>query len=103
MSMDQIARMNSVMAPARQVQQNNQVTPHEAQQSFKTWLNEAITDVNDKQIDSQIMTERMARGENVDLHDVMITAQKASITLETTIEVRDKVIEAYQEIMRMQV
>lgn len=103
MSMDQIARMNSVMAPAAQAQPNRQVTSHDAQQTFKTWLNDAITDVNDKQVDSQIMTERMARGEDVDLHEVMITAQKAAITLETTVEVRDKVIEAYQEIMRMQV
>ncbi|WP_095522128.1 flagellar hook-basal body complex protein FliE [Salisediminibacterium selenitireducens] len=103
MNMDQVARMNSVMGPANQVQQNRQVTPHEAQQSFKTWLGDAINDMNQRQVDSQHMTERMARGENVDLHDVMITAQKASITLETTVEVRDKVIEAYQEIMRMQV
>jgi len=45
----------------------------------------------------------MALGENVELHDVMIASQKASITLQATMEVRNKVVEAYQEIMRMQV
>lgn len=49
------------------------------------------------------MTEKLARGENVDLHQVMIASQKANITLQATIEIRNKVIEAYQEIMRMQV
>lgn len=45
----------------------------------------------------------MANGENVDLHQVMITAQKASITLQAALEIRNKVVEAYQETMRMQV
>nr|WP_244516646.1 flagellar hook-basal body complex protein FliE [Alkalicoccus daliensis] len=80
-----------------------ETSPAEAQQSFKTWLNEAVEGVNNTRIDSENMTQAMARGEQVDLHEVMISAQKASITLETTIEVRNKVIEAYQEIMRMQV
>ena len=49
------------------------------------------------------MTEKLINGGNVDLHEVMITSQKASITLNATMEVRNKAIEAYQEIMRMSV
>ena len=49
------------------------------------------------------MTNKLINGENVELHEVMIAAQKASITLNATIEIRNKVIEAYQEIMRMNV
>nr|WP_245746089.1 flagellar hook-basal body complex protein FliE [Evansella caseinilytica] len=79
------------------------VKPYEAQDSFKKWLNEALKSVNETQVESQVMTERLARGEDVNLHDVMITAQKASVTLQTTVEIRNKVIEAYQEVMRMQV
>ncbi|MBM7094169.1 flagellar hook-basal body complex protein FliE [Bacillus sp. H-16] len=75
----------------------------EAQQAFAGWLNQAVQDVNDKQIASTAATEKMARGENIDLHDVMIASQKASVALQTTVEVRNKAIEAYQEIMRMQV
>ncbi|MFB4475749.1 flagellar hook-basal body complex protein FliE, partial [Oceanobacillus caeni] len=48
-------------------------------------------------------TEALASGNIDDLHDVMITAQKASITLETTVQIQKKVIDAYNEIMRMQV
>jgi len=102
MDINAIQQMNSIMKP-QQNQLTDQATPHEAQQSFKSWMNNAIADVNKAQVDSAVMTEKMARGENVDLHDVMITAEKASVTLQTTIEVRNKAIEAYQEIMRMQV
>jgi flagellar hook-basal body complex protein FliE len=49
------------------------------------------------------MAEKLARGENVELHEVMIASQKASITLAATMEIRNKVIEAYQEVMRMQI
>nr|WP_245579675.1 flagellar hook-basal body complex protein FliE [Alteribacter aurantiacus] len=74
-----------------------------AKEAFSGWLNQAIEDVNHKQIASAKATEKMARGENIDLHEVMITSQKASVALKTTVEVRNKAIEAYQEIMRMQV
>ena len=50
-----------------------------------------------------ILTNKMANGENVDLHTVMIASQKASISLTATLEIRNKVVEAYQEIMRMNI
>ncbi|MCM3759444.1 flagellar hook-basal body complex protein FliE [Alkalihalobacillus oceani] len=84
-------------------QNGSRMSAGEAHQSFKTALNEAIEHVNSLQQESAQKTERLASGEIDDLHDVMITGQKASITLQATVEVRNKVIEAYQEIMRMQV
>lgn len=79
------------------------VTPYKAQKTFSSFLKDAINQVNDAQIQSDNLTKKMALGENVELHDVMIASQKASITLQATMEVRNKVVEAYQEIMRMQV
>nr|MBO2506287.1 flagellar hook-basal body complex protein FliE [Bacilli bacterium] len=81
---------------------NNQ-TPMEAQKSFANTLKEAIDKVNDYQVQSDTLTNKLIQGENVELHDVMIAAQKANITLNATVEIRNKVIEAYQEIMRMTV
>ncbi|MBS4189226.1 flagellar hook-basal body complex protein FliE [Bacillus sp. FJAT-49705] len=78
-------------------------TPYEAHKSFASVLKESINNVNELQINSDKMTEKLVRGENVDLHQVMIASQKASISLQATIEIRNKVIEAYQEVMRMQV
>ncbi|MBD8068303.1 flagellar hook-basal body complex protein FliE [Bacillus sp. PS06] len=81
----------------------NKPTSSEATQAFSTFLKDAINGVNQAQGASDAMTEKLVKGENVDLHEVMITAEKASVTLLTTIEIRNKVVEAYQEVMRMQV
>lgn len=78
-------------------------TSYEAQKNFASVFKESIEKINQAQIESDKMTEKLARGENVDLHQVMISAQKASITLQASLEVRNKVIDAYQEMMRMQV
>lgn len=79
------------------------ITPFEAQKSFASVLKETLNNVNKQQIESDVLTDKLARGENIDLHQVMIASQKASITLQATLEVRNKVVEAYQEMMRMQV
>ncbi|WP_175988978.1 flagellar hook-basal body complex protein FliE [Bacillus sp. Marseille-Q1617] len=78
-----------------------QVSPSNATENFGQLLKKTIEEVNQTQIHSDRMTGKLVRGENVDLHQVMIASQKASITLQTTMEVRNKVVEAYQEIMRM--
>ncbi|KOO50130.1 flagellar hook-basal body protein FliE [Viridibacillus arvi] len=77
--------------------------PTETKESFGTMLKDAIQSVNDSQVASDNMTTKLINGDNVELHDVMITSQKASITLNTALQVRNKVVEAYQEIMRMTV
>ena len=77
--------------------------PADAQKSFSTFLKDALNKVNEQQVQADQLTEKLVKGENVDLHQVMIAAQKASISLQLALEVRNKVIEAYQEMMRMQI
>ena len=79
------------------------VTPGEAQATFADSLKGAIDNLNEIQMESDSKTEALATGNIDDLHDVMITSQKSSIMLETTVQVQKKVIDAYNEIMRMQV
>ncbi|MEK5391991.1 MULTISPECIES: flagellar hook-basal body complex protein FliE [Heyndrickxia] len=71
--------------------------------SFADMLKKSISEVNNDQIQSDVLTQKLANGDNVDLHEVMIAAQKANITLQAALEIRNKVVEAYQETMRMQV
>lgn len=78
-------------------------TSAEAQANFANSLKDAIENLNTIQNESNYMTNGLASGQVQDLHEVMITAQKASITLETTVQVQQKVIDAYNEIMRMQI
>lgn len=97
----------SMMTPNQMVnettKQSGPITPYQAQQTFANTLKDAIANVNAQQIQSDSMTNKLINGGDVDLHEVMIASQKASITLNATMEVRNKVIDAYQEIMRMSV
>lgn len=79
------------------------ITPYEAQKNFAAYLKQSIEKVNQLQVESDHLTEKLVSGKDVDLHEVMIASQKASITMQLTLELRNKAIEAYQEIMRMQV
>jgi len=101
MPIQPLSLLTPVQQPIPNIMQKS--TPYEAQQQFGAMLKDAISNVNDQQKVSDTMTNKLIRGEQVELHEVMIASQKASITLSATMEVRNKVIEAYQEIMRMSV
>ncbi len=82
---------------------NKKQTVGESQQQFADSFKQAIESINKSQNESDQKTEALAKGEIDDLHDVMITAQKASITLQTGVEVQKKMVDAYNEVMRLQV
>ena len=71
--------------------------------NFGELLKGSIENLNNVQNESDKMTNALASGKAQDLHNIMITAQKASITLETTVQFQQKAIDAYNEIMRMQI
>lgn len=71
--------------------------------SFKDAVKTAIKEVNHLQNQADDAAVKMATGEIEDVHEAMIAMQKAKLALDFTIQVRNKVVEAYQEIMRMQV
>ncbi|MRH42255.1 flagellar hook-basal body complex protein FliE [Aquibacillus halophilus] len=100
-----ISAINTLQTPMISLQnvQTQKVTPAKAQSQFTNNLKNAIDHLNQVQGASDKKTEALARGEINDLHDVMITAKKSSLTLQTAVEVQRKVIDAYNEVMRMQV
>lgn len=75
----------------------------EVQKTFADTLTEAISNVNQMQKDSDEKIQQLATGRTDDIAGVMITAEKADLALRTMVQVRNKIIDAYQEIMRMQV
>jgi flagellar hook-basal body complex protein FliE len=81
----------------------NSTKTYEPQQSFASVLQNSIDQINNSQLEADNMTNKLINGGNVDLSQVMIAQQKANITLSAAVEVRNKVIDAYQEMMRMQV
>lgn len=71
--------------------------------SFKDTLTKAIGEVNQSLEAADKVQQAFAGGKNVSLHEMMISMEKAEVSLRTVTAVRNKVVEAYQEIMRMQV
>jgi flagellar hook-basal body complex protein FliE len=71
-------------------------------EGFGDIFKKALQDVNAAQNESDKLTGQLVTGQVEDVHEVMIAAQKASLSLEMTVQVRNKVVEAYQEVMRMQ-
>ena len=71
--------------------------------SFGDYLNNAVSKVNDLQIEAQDYKKLLATGDIADLHSVMIATEKANIAFQLTMSIRSKVVDAYREIMRMQI
>ncbi|MCC5893134.1 MULTISPECIES: flagellar hook-basal body complex protein FliE [Exiguobacterium] len=69
---------------------------------FGSYLNEAMRSLNDVQQATSAARADLAVGK-ADLHQVMIQSEESSIAMQLAIEVRNKAVEAYQEMMRMQV
>ncbi|WP_214832324.1 flagellar hook-basal body complex protein FliE [Exiguobacterium sp. s152] len=74
----------------------------ETPSQFGTYLNEAMRSLNDVQQATSAARADLAVGK-ADLHQVMIQSEESSIAMQLAIEVRNKAVEAYQEMMRMQV
>lgn len=78
--------------------------PDKSQEAgFGAILAEALGKTNASLKNAENMTRDFALGKDVELHQVVLATERATLALQLTVQVRNKVIEAYQEIMRMQV
>ncbi|QNR21474.1 flagellar hook-basal body complex protein FliE [Exiguobacterium sp. Helios] len=69
---------------------------------FSEVLSQAMNGLNEAQQASSQARVDLATGKTTDLHNIMIKTEEASLSMQLAIEVRNKGIEAYQEMMRMQ-
>ncbi len=72
-------------------------------EGFTRVIGDMIGKVNEMQNQADKAIEKLATGESRGLHEVMIAMEKSSISFQFLSQVRNKAVEAYQEIMRMQV
>ena len=70
---------------------------------FGSAITDAVKQLNDLQQQADTASFEVATGQSDDLHSALVTVEEASLALELSIQVRNKLIESYQEIMRMQV
>lgn len=71
--------------------------------SFANTLTQAIHEVSAKQAAASDAVSGLLSGQNVSLHQAMISMEEASVSFQLMVEVRNKLLESYQELMRMQV
>ena len=71
--------------------------------SFKSLLADALSEVNNLQQQSDASGVKLASGEPVAIDEVMLAMQKADLALQLTQQIRNKLVEAYQEVSRMQI
>lgn len=100
--MSMIDKLTLQPVQAATVQPNKKLSASEVTDQFGQYLNDAMAKLNEQQQTVDKLNDQFAKGEISDVHQIMIASEKASLGLELTVQVRNKVIDAYQEIMRMQ-
>lgn len=73
-----------------------------AGKEFGDLFNEAVGRVEQYRVHAEAAANSFMNGETEELHQVILAGQRAEIAFETFLQVRNKVVQAYQEIMRMQ-
>lgn len=71
--------------------------------SFQDLFGNLVSEVSNKQAAAGEMVNGLMSGKNVSLHQAMISMEEASISFQLMVEVRNKLLESYQELMRMQI
>lgn len=105
---DSLLERSQTLSEARQNKINSEfsagsVSESDGAKSFADTLKDAVENVNQTQKEADVQMQKLATGKAESIPDVMIAAEKADIALRLMLQVRNKVIDAYQEIMKMQV
>lgn len=82
---------------------NKPVSSNPGQPTFADTLKEAVGTVNTIQKQADVKAQELATGKTDNIQEVMMASEKADIALRLMVNVRNKIIEAYQEVMKMQV
>ncbi|MDE2343435.1 MAG: flagellar hook-basal body complex protein FliE [Betaproteobacteria bacterium] len=99
-----LAQMRAAVAAAEGKMPAAPATSPTGQADFSTLLKASLDQVAQTQNEAQSLEQRFTLGDpQVSLSDAMIAMQKANISLQTAVQVRNKVVAAYNDIMNMQV
>ncbi|MCX8154882.1 MAG: flagellar hook-basal body complex protein FliE [Verrucomicrobiae bacterium] len=71
-------------------------------QAFGRLLDHFVTEVNDRQLHAREAVNDLLAGKNTSLHQTVIAMEEAQVSFQLMVEVRNKLLESYQELMRMQ-
>jgi len=83
--------------------EQSEITTGEVANKFSDVLGNYLNNVNEKSKNAEKAVATFASGGNIDLHSVMIASEKASLSLQLAAQMKNKILQAYQEISRIQV
>lgn len=96
-----ISPLTSVISPATALSSSFAPSTAANSTSFGDTLQSAISQVNSLQLHAGALAQDFAVGKTSDVHGVMIAAEQATLALQLTTQVRNKAVEAYQQIMQI--
>ncbi|WP_166237982.1 flagellar hook-basal body complex protein FliE [Paenibacillus turpanensis] len=92
-----------ISAPAQQAASVKPASATEISKSFGDMLTQAMEGIQSQQNQVSALNTKFVVGELADVHQLTIAAEKASVGLQLAVSLRNKAVEAYQEIMRTQI
>ncbi len=91
------------LALVQPVEGASKIQPQKAAGQLGDTFGKMVDSLSNTMNNSDTLIQKLAAGENVDLHQVMISSEQASISMQVALSMRDKLVQAYQEVMRMAV
>lgn len=85
------------------INKDSLVGTNPAEKTFADTLKEAVSSVNQLSKEADVQIQKLATGETKNIPEVLIAAEKSSVAFKLLAQVRNKMIDAYQEVMKMQV
>lgn len=82
---------------------NSEVQTDNNNVDFGSVLLDKLNNVNDQQLNAENITEDFLKGGDTDIHDVMLSTEEARLSLDLAVQIRNKVMDAYQELNKMQI
>jgi flagellar hook-basal body complex protein FliE len=98
-SLNQVQKLSEKLGNAS----SRKGSPAKAAEGISDLLGKAITELDASQKSADESAMKLLAGEPVDLHQVMLQMEESFVNLNLALQVRNKIIEAYQEIQRMQI
>ncbi|CAM4162937.1 flagellar hook-basal body complex protein FliE [Pseudoalteromonas byunsanensis] len=80
-----------------------QLTPVQTSSAFLDVVLSGVGELNTSLVEANSVAERAALGENIPSHEIMIAMEKARLELNMAVQVRNKLLDVYQEITKMQI
>lgn len=99
MSVNQVAAID-FLAPSQEIKLGQASAPAGG---FAAWIDKELANVNTQIVDSDVQLRKLAAGDVDNLHQVMVSMEEAKLSFQLALQVRNRLMEAYQDVLRMQI